>query len=253
MDNPPDREPSSLDSIPAPVPQPAPPARRRPLPYRVHAAFLPLVFLLGLGVGYLLWDRSSKPAATATSTPAAAQQASKRYDIPVGSSDPALGPQNAPVTFIIYSDYQCPYCRKWYADTFSTLANDYKGKIRFVYKDFPLYSIHENAASAAEAARCAGEQGKYWEYQVDLFAATQGLGEAAYQKYAQELNLDTAKFNDCVTSRRYQADVQADYQFAANMGIQSTPTFFINGLAVVGAQPVEVFKQVIDQELARVQ
>lgn len=233
---------------PEPKPQAAP--RYRARPYHVHAALLPLVFLIGLGAGYLIWDRSAKtPASPADATAAAAQKTAKRYNIPLGD-DPSLGPQNAPVTFVIFSDYQCPYCRKWYSDVFKSLVSDYKNKIHFVYKDFPLYSLHENAEAAAESARCAGEQGKYWEYQDLLFTSDQGLGSAALAGYARSLKLDTASFDNCVSTHKYQNKVDADYQFAANLGVQSTPTFFINGLAMVGAQPLEVFKQVIDNELA---
>jgi protein-disulfide isomerase len=243
------------DLIPTPAPPKPPAPRYRTRPYHVHAAFLPVVLLVGIGIGYLLWDRPAAPAQsspqpTAAAAAAAGQPAPKRYDIPVAESDPILGPKDAPVTVIMYSDYECPYCRKWYGEVFKTLVDDYDGKIRFVYKDFPLYGLHADAAPAAEAARCAGEQGKYWEYQDMLFTAPEGLGDSAYQKYVQNLSLDASKFSDCAASRRYKATVEADYQYAANLGIQSTPTFFINGLAIVGAQPLEVFQQAIDAELS---
>jgi protein-disulfide isomerase len=233
------------------APQAAPAAARyRTRPYHVHAAFLPLVFLIGLGVGYLLWDRSAKPSAAQPYPAAAANQQVKRYNIPVSNSDPSLGPKDAPVTVVMFSDYQCPYCRKWYSDTFKPLMSAYQGQVRFVYKDFPLSSIHEEASPAALAARCAGEQGKYWEYQDLLFTGPEGLSAAAYTKYAQSLALDDAKFNECVASKRYQKTIEDDYQTAAGIGIQSTPTFFINGVPLIGAQPIDAFKQLIDQELA---
>ena len=119
-----------------------------------------------------------------------------------------------------------------------------------MYKDFPLYGLHANAAPAAEAANCAGDQGKYWEFQDKLFSMEQKLGTDGFTKYASDLSLDQAKFNDCLTTRKYEKEVQADYDFATNLGVQSTPTFFINGLAVVGAQPLNVFTNIIDQELA---
>jgi protein-disulfide isomerase len=215
----------------------------------VHAAFLPLLFLVGLGVGYMLWNRpaaAAAPSAAPTSDP----QTQKRFVIPVSETDPSFGPQDAPVTLIMFSDYQCPYCKKWYGEVFKTLVSDYPGEIRFVYKDFPLYSLHSDAEPAAEAARCAGEQGKYWEFQDLLFSSPDGLSAAAYQKHALGLSLDSAKFNDCVSSHRYQQQVQADYQVATTLGIQSTPTFFINGLALIGAEPLEIFQQTINQELA---
>jgi protein-disulfide isomerase len=119
-----------------------------------------------------------------------------------------------------------------------------------VYRDFPLASIHSNAISAAEASGCAFEQDFYWEFHDRLFSMEQGLDRKAYIKYATDLGLDVDAFQECIDSRQYQAEVQADYDFAAQLGIRSTPTFFVNGLAVVGAQPFEVFQQVIERELA---
>jgi protein-disulfide isomerase len=212
------------------------------------------VFLAGLGLGYLLWGKSGGSIPTATistssaSTPISPQQ-SKRYNIPADGS-PALGPANAPITMVEFSDYQCPYCRQWHDQVYNRLLQDYKGKIRFVYRDFPLSGIHPSAISAAESAYCAGEQGSYWQYHDLLFTGQYDLGVAGYQKYAAILKLDLTKFNACLTKRTYQAEVETNYDFAANLGIQSTPTFFINGLAVVGAQPYDYFKQVIDMEIA---
>lgn len=226
---------------------------RKPKGPRVHAAYLPLAFLLGLAMGYLAWSRPA--TGTNQATPTAGTQADspqntyKRYDIPV-DDDPMLGPSDAPVTLVMYSDYECPYCRKWYEEVFKPLRDDYQGKIRFVYKDFPLYGLHANAAPAAEAANCAGDQGKYWEFQDKLFSMEQKLGTDGFTKYASDLSLDQTKFSACLTSRKYEKEVQADYDFATNLGVQSTPTFFINGLAVVGAQPLNVFTNIIDQELA---
>ncbi len=125
----------------------------------------------------------------------------------------------------------------------------YPGKIRLVYRDFPLSSIHPNAFAAAEAAQCANEQNAFWPYHDKLFSS-ENLGDDVYKQYAQQLNLDMTKFNTCLTNHTYQAYVQANSDFATKTGVNSTPTFFINGLAVIGAQPIDVFKQVIDKELA---
>jgi protein-disulfide isomerase len=217
----------------------------------VHAAFLPLVFLAGVGLGYLIWDRpaaKNQPAGASPTQTAQVGQA-KRYTIPI-DGEPSLGPDDAPVTLVMFSDYQCPYCRQWYQEVFKPLESAYPNKIRFVYKDFPLSSLHEFAAPAAEAAHCAGDQGKYWEYQAKLFSGELALGTQTFTKYASDLSLDDKKFADCLSSRKFEKHVSDDYTFAANLGVQSTPTFFVNGLAVIGAQPLEVFKQMIDQELA---
>ena len=133
---------------------------------------------------------------------------------------------------------------------YSQLIETYGEQIRFVYRDFPLASIHSNANSAANAANCAHEQGVFWEYHDMLFSMEQGLGNGAYLDYASQLDIDQADFQECLDSSRYEAEVQADFDFAAELGVRSTPTFFINGIAVVGAQPFEIFQQVIERELA---
>jgi protein-disulfide isomerase len=206
-----------------------------------------IFFLLGLGAGYLVWGR-------ATAAPAA-QQADvtvpdkvTRYDVPV-DDDPTIGPADAPITLIEFSDYQCPYCTKWDNEVYARLLTEYGAKIRFVYRDLPL-AFHGDAQSAAEAADCAGEQGAYWKFHDALFSEKYGLGMDAYRKYATDLGLDANALVACVEEGRYTEEVKADYAFAEGLGVSSTPTFFINGIAVVGAQPYETFKQIIDLELA---
>lgn len=238
---------------------------------------MPVMFILGLGVGYWLWGRpevreqvASAAVATAQagyqasaqSTQAAAPTAAKqqgagevdpstikRYPI-VEDDDPSFGPANAPITIIEFSDYECPFCKKWHAEVLPRLQETYPGKIRLVYRDFPLYSIHANASSAAEAANCAGEQGRYWDYHTRLFAGSAAFSRSLFDKYAADLKLDAAKFKSCMDEHRTEKEVRADADYAAQVGIRSTPTFFINGVAIIGAQPFEVFKQVIDLELA---
>jgi protein-disulfide isomerase len=216
----------------------------------LYAVLLPLTFIVGLSVGYLFWGR--RPAVAQPQAAAQAQQQDQqnvqRYDVPV-DDDPALGPANAPITIIEFSDYECPYCRRWHTEVFNQLRQEYGDKIRFVYRDFPLSSIHPDAEPAAEAANCANEQGAFWQYHDLLFSGA-GLSKEIYMQYAVQLGLDVQSFQTCIDSGRYSQEVQADYQYASQLGVRSTPTFFINGLPVVGAQPYDVFKQVIDQELA---
>ena len=126
----------------------------------------------------------------------------------------------------------------------------YPGKIRLVYRNFPLTSIHSQAMSAAIASLCAEDQGAYWLYHDKLFEYQSQLGTALYTQIAEELNLDVSSFEACLDSGKFDDFIQKDMDFSLNLGIRSTPTFFVNGLAVVGAQPIDVFKQVIDQELA---
>ena len=204
---------------------------------------LPVVFLLGLGTGWFLWG-SALPAAQVT-----VNEDVKRYAV-TSDGDAFLGPENAPVTIVEFSDYQCPYCVRWYQDVYARLMKDYQGKIRFEYRDFPLYSIHPEAGPAAAAANCAGEQNAYFPFHDALFGQKNGLSAAAFTQYASELGLNVDQFNKCVSEQRYKSEVDADFKFASSLGVSSTPTFFVNGLAVVGAQPYEVFQQIIDKELA---
>ncbi len=209
-------------------------------------AVVPLVFLLGLGAGWLLWGRTPVDLSSEQVT---IPQNVKRYNVPIAGS-PSLGPADAPITLVEFGDYQCPFCREWYQNVYARLMKDYQGKIHFVFRDMPLTNIHPDAFSAAEAADCAGDQGAYWPYHDALFAQADGLGDAAYIKYAQSLGLDLQAFTTCIQDNRYQKQVQSNFDYALSIGVNSTPTFFINGLALVGAQPYEIFKQVIDQELA---
>jgi protein-disulfide isomerase len=221
------------------------------------AVLIVLAFGLGIGLGYLIWGRADSKVTIVEVTPTAdvygqaqpTQGKVTRYPVPV-DDDYALGPADAPITIIEFSDFQCPYCKKWYSEVLGPLMQNFPGKIRFVYRDFPLYSIHPEAGPAALAANCAGEQGKYYEYHDKLFSNDYSLGSEAYVAYATALDLDVEKFKTCISEKRYEAEVQADYQYAANLGIQSTPTFFINGIALVGAQPYSVFEEVITKELA---
>ena len=207
---------------------------------------LPLAVLIGIGIGYLLWGQKAMPSQTtaANETP----EEVVRYDVSV-DDDPFLGPEDAPVTIIMFSDYQCVYCQKWYIQTLKPLLNAYPNQIRFVYRDFPLSSIHLSATTAAEAANCAGDQGKYWDFFDQIFTSTESLGDQAIQNHATAIALDMDTFNQCLSSHKYQAEVEADFSYAANLGVQSTPTFFVNGIPVVGAQPYSVFSSLVQQEL----
>ena len=223
-----------------------------------------LAFAAGVLLGYVVWgmDLTENVAAAAQSPQTAAQAGGPVAEAPVATSEPeyvrydvpsdgfyATGPEDAPITIIEFSDYQCPFCRRWHQEVYQSLLAAYPGKIKLVYRHLPLTSIHPDAFPAAEAAMCAGEQNAYWQYHEKLFAS-ELLGTEVYKQYAQELGLDVTTFEACITDHKYQQAIQEDSDFAVNLGVRSTPTFFVNGLAIVGAQPLEVFKQVIDKELA---
>lgn len=262
---------------PLPVNPPEPKHRIRPRTnWRLLALMggLVLFFSLGFGTGFLLWARplaapqselasvKSDLSSLKTDTAAAAGEASQtgtaatseikqvtRYPV-TEDDDPSFGPADAPITIIEFGDFQCPYCQKWHAEVWSKLKAEYPTQIRLVYRDFPLYSIHPQAGPAANAAECANEQGKFWEYHDLLFSGNQPLGDTAYLEYANQVGLNPTSFQTCLKENRYEAEVNADFEYASGIGIQSTPTFFLNGVALIGAQPYEVFKEIIDLELA---
>lgn len=226
-----------------------------------YAVLTVLAFAVGVLLGYVVWgfdpnegqSQTVQAAGQPVGPPApqarpTEEQQFTRYDIP-SEGFPSLGPADAPITIVEFSDYQCPFCRRWHLEVYEPLLAAYPGKIRMVYRHLPLTSIHPDAQAAAEAAMCAGDQDAYWPYHNLLFSS-ESLDQQTFLQYAQELSLDMDQFQTCVTERKFKEAVEADSDFAVNLGVRSTPTFFINGLAIVGAQPLEVFKQVIDKELA---
>ena len=168
----------------------------------------------------------------------------------VATTGASRGPEDAPVTIVEFSDYQCPYCQRAEPIIAEVLAR-YGDRVRFVYKHFPLDSIHPRARPASEAAGCAGDQDQFWAYHDKLFHPTQGLDDAAFEAYAAELKLDMDAFKTCLAERRHASQVSQDFADGQAAGVNSTPTFFINGIKLKGAQPVSEFQRVIDRELAK--
>lgn len=175
--------------------------------------------------------------------------ANERIEIDTGDA-PVLGSANAPVTIVEFSDYQCPYCGRHFQETYPLIKSQYvdTGKAKIVFMDFPL-GFHEQALPAANVARCAGEQGRYWEMHDLLFENQATLGTETYKNLAQQLGLDMAKFNSCSESGKYNSDIQADQTYGGQVGVGGTPSFFINGKQLEGAQPFSAFKAAIDAEL----
>jgi len=254
---------NELEQLP-PVETPQPARRARPqLSQWPNIVLLVLLgfslFSAGLLTGWYLWG--NVPAEIASGEPGSLQQQEQseqsqkiqvpdeliRYD--VNRADlPALGPADAPIVLVEFSDYQCPYCKRWHDDVFPRLVAEYGDKIKFVYRNLPV--IRPNSADAAQASYCADEQGAYWEYHDALFTYSYGFNDQAYEQYARDLGLDVEALMECYRSGRYALTVDEDLQFARSMGIGSTPTFFLNGIPIVGAQPYDIFKQIIDLELA---
>ncbi len=172
-----------------------------------------------------------------------------RYEVAIAAHDPSRGPADAPVTIVEFSEYQCPFCAR-VTPTLKALEQKYGKQVRFVFKDFPLQN-HLQAPKAAEAAHCAGDQGKYWELHDRLFANQQLLQVPELKKHAAAVGLDQAAFDQCLDAGKHTDNVQADIELGTKMGVGSTPTLYINGRLVTGAQPQALFESIIDEELAR--
>ncbi len=166
------------------------------------------------------------------------------------AGEPFKGSEKAPVTIVKFEDFQCPFC-KTVQPTIVELLKRYDGKVRLVHKDLPLDSLHPKARQAAEAARCADEQGKFWNYHDKLYANSPKAGVDDLKSYAKDVGLDVAGFDRCLAGGKYKAVVERDLQAGAQLGLTGTPTFFINGRELSGAQPLEAFAALIDEELAR--
>lgn len=170
----------------------------------------------------------------------------------LSDDDAALGDQNAPITIIEFSDYECPYCKKFWENTLPEIKEKYinTGKVKFIYRDFPLAS-HKDAQKAAEATECADEQGKFWEMQDKIFQNQSAMVVSDLKRYAADLGLDEDSFNKCLDSGEYKNEVKKDFSDGEKAKISGTPTFFIGSKEkgfekLVGAQPFGAFEQVIE-------
>jgi protein-disulfide isomerase len=170
----------------------------------------------------------------------------------------SIGRADAPVTLVEFGDFQCPYCKKFHANAYAQLKKNYidTGKLRFVSRDMPL-EFHSFAFKAAEAARCAGDQQKYWELRDALFSNTAPPNDEAISKAVDSLSLDKGTFQACITSEKYNAAVQQDASDATALQVNGTPTFFLaksskdklDGIRIVGAQPYLAFQTAIESVL----
>jgi len=237
---------------------------------RGHFYSIMVVMALGLGLllGYFIGQRSPATQAIKAVQPAVAQAPAAtpvpvKYNIDTAGF-PSIGPANAPITIVEFSDYQCPFCTQWHDNTYKPLLAAYPDKIRLVYRNFPL-PFHQNAFMSAEAAMCAGDQNAYWQYHDALFKNNDQLNNQAgtvvdksfYVNLAGGLGLDTTTFSDCLTTEKHKQAVQSDIDYANNLppdsdgsaAVGGTPTFFINGYRIVGAQPLAYFQQIINAQL----
>jgi predicted DsbA family dithiol-disulfide isomerase len=214
-----------------------------------YAALLPIVFAAGLAYGYLLWGRAAVQTDPSASS-LGGFSAAGRIEVDPGE-DPSIGPPDAPVTVIEFSDYNCPFCQQWQREVFDELMAAFPAQIRFVYKDFPIVGEGTPGFGAAEAANSAAEQGAYWEFHQALFSGDYPLDRAGFEAITRQLELDLPAIQECLDSGRQAAEVDEDFRYGADLGVNGTPTFFINGIPLIGAQPLLRFVEVINAELGR--
>lgn len=240
-------------------------------------SYTPILIVLLLVASFLLGALTTRLAATEKniSSPQATAQPGTPQSVPNIPARPALGAKvnvdeghlpilgnkNAKVAIIEFSDFQCPFCRRFWKDTLPQIKKEYidTGKVQFAYRHFPLTAIHPAAVPAAQASECANEQGKFWQMHDKIFDEQEKLsagGTAQFEasdlkKWASDLGLNAAQFNQCFDSGKFTKNVTDDEQEAQKLGVSGTPTTFLNGQAVVGAQPYSAFKTLIDQELSK--
>jgi protein-disulfide isomerase len=174
-----------------------------------------------------------------------------RVQVPYDNTEPVRGNTSQPrIVITIFTEFECPFCKKG-EETVMEVFREYEDTTVLVFKHFPLTSIHPNAFNASLAAECAHEQGMFWEYHDILFARNDALTVPDLKSYANELGLDREKFDYCLESGKYSFKVLSDTKTGRDIGVSSTPTFFINGLPVLGAQPIDEFEDIISEELKR--
>ncbi|MBI2450778.1 MAG: DsbA family protein [Parcubacteria group bacterium] len=227
--------------------------------YAIPAAIVIAGLLIASAVFYSNRDKKSEKAAllpTETKT-------NENAIIQVSADDDSfLGDENAPVTLIYFSDFQCPFCRKFWRENLPEIKEQYieTGKLKFVYRDFPLDGLHPGARLAAEAADCAKDQENFWEMHDKIFKEQDKLGASTQQfsisdikNWAGEIELNTGQFNDCLDSKKYKDEVENDFQDGSRAGVEGTPTSFINGRKIVGAVPFSAISLVIEDALKKVE
>ena len=210
----------------------------------LYLALVPIAFGIGIAYGYLLWGRGD---ATPAETVAGSSRLA-RVEVEQGD-DPALGPADAPITIVEFSDFNCPHCQRWHREVSAELFATYPDQIRFIYKDFPIVGGGSVGFATAHAANCAREQDAYWEYHNAMFSGAYPLDPDGFAAASEDLGLDTRALMECFGSERYVEEIQGDFQYGVSLGINGTPTFFINGIALTGAQPLVEFTRVINAEL----
>ena len=245
--------------------------------FQDSSQYTPILIVLLLVASFLLGALTTKisylekvgvAGTTSNNSPSTAQgQRSPNQPVPQGAKVdvkqgqlPPLGNKNAKVTIVEFTDFQCPFCKRFFDDALVSIKKEYidTGKAKLAIRHFPLTAIHPNAFAAGEASECANEQGKFWEYHDLLFkdqtkweSQTGNDAKNTFISSAEGLGLNSGVFTSCLSSGKYKANVDKDLSDGQTAGVSGTPTFYINGQQLVGAQPLASFKTVIDQELSK--
>lgn len=230
-------------------------------PLLTYTLIAVLFFLIGAIAGYVLSNNNNQALIEQTvntalnelvagSGQAAPQQ---QIEIPEMSElvddDPSIGPEDAPIVMVEFSDFNCSFCKRFHDITLEPLLDQYEGQIRFVYRDYAI--LGDTSVTSAMAAECADEQGRFWDYHDLLFANQGNFSRDQLIEYADLLGLDIEQFTACYDDQTTLTDVRFDSTVAQDLGIGGTPGFIINGQFVSGAQPLDVFTQIIDEQLAQ--
>jgi len=215
------------------------------------ASIVVAALLISGSILYSKFGSDNKPVVLSEGVEAQASLFSPEADL--ADDDVILGDPKAPVTVVIFGDFQCPYCGRLFETVEGRLKDEYvkTGKVRLVARDFPIDSIHPYARPASEAAECARDQGKYWLYHDTLYSRQAEIPSLNLFNLAEELGLDKNKFSQCVLSGKYKNEVEKDYQAGIALDISGTPTSFVNEKRIGGAQAYSVFKAAIEAELAK--
>ena len=212
------------------------------------ASLLVVGAIAGLAIGWLAWRASdAPPSAPAAGVPAAGVEYVEGVDV---SNDPVLGPADAPVTIVEFSDFECPFCSRFAQQTAPALRRQYGDSLRWIFVNYPLRSIHPNAYEAALAGECAAEQDRFWPFYDALFSGRYPLSASGYDDAAREAGLDTRRFETCYENADHAAEVALDMKEGEKFYILGTPTFYVNGKRMEGAQRPEAFAAVIDSILS---
>ncbi len=231
---------------------------------RKFYVFTATVAIVGFGGGAVFASASASASASgqngsaardggSSASASAQQQRQDRTTILqrlIGDARHSIGSADAPVTIVEFTDYDCPYCRRYYHETFPKIMERFGGQIRYVMRHFPLASMHPEAVKAAEAAECAGEDGLFWEFHDLMMQGVPSLSVPSLKQYAAELGVNTDEFNRCLDSDSKATLVQQDLRDGYMHGVRGTPNFFVNGYSLSGAQPIDVFAAYIEAAMA---